>query len=95
LYLAVFWRFQINNDMDKIETTLARVEERVSNIADDVKTLQVKLLNGITDRLSLLERKVDLLENSQTTFGRWIDLGFKVVGTVVAAVILYKLFGIS
>ena len=80
--------------MDKIETTLARVEERINHIGEQVQHLQAKLLNGITDRLTLCEKKVIQLEGQNHQFNKWADLGFKIVATVVGSLILVKLFGV-
>jgi hypothetical protein len=80
---------------DDIKTSLARVEEKLSHVSEQVNHLQSKLLNGITDRLVLVEKKVMLLEGNQSSFAKVTDLLFKIFATVASAVVLWKLFGIS
>ncbi len=79
---------------EKVNTLLARVEERVVSIQERLHGLEQKLLNGITDRLTNLEIRLIKIESSQSTFAKYSDLGFKIVATIISGVILWKLFGV-
>lgn len=81
--------------MNEIQSTLARLEEKVANISDDVKSLQSKLLNGISENLHSLDKRVSQLEAGQSSLTKWADMGFKIATTIIAGLVLYKLFGIT
>jgi len=70
---------------------LARVEERLYSLHETVKQLEARILNGITDRLSALERQMVQLQSKQNGFDRYADLAFKVLATIVGAIILWKI----
>ena len=81
---------------------LARVDERVrelkedfGTLRDDFQSLRKKLENGgLLDRIVSLEKEMALVKNQNNAWLKWAEWGWKVLATILGAVICWKL-GIS
>jgi hypothetical protein len=73
------------------QQTLARLEERLEAVYHRLASLEKTLLNGISEKLHDLDRRVSLLERDQAHWLKWGDVAFKVAATVVAAFVCWKL----
>jgi hypothetical protein len=70
---------------------LQRIDERLRSVSTRLDSLESQLINGIQERLITIEKKVLLLEGSNSTFLRWTDHMFKIVATLVAGYVCYRL----